>query len=410
MSEEPLSKSWIWDELKRCGAADSNEKWFTNLQGEIHPLFLKQRWNGVSTERHNALHQSFILGTKLLQVGAQYLCNFLPAERMKKQMTTFMSPTRNHRLPIHLGWTSEDVKEAFDELDSIAEYVQWEENKDMWPKHQWIGMNRPSVPPTAVETRSSSPLSFNAEFGGPTDEAWARARIRAKAADRRHCDLTILVASQFVDAVLQSETNSEEHMVALFAAAINLIHELGNTIFLHRTDWDQKPLWVGKDIVADPGDSMLAWLFDGWFPEVNFVSNEKAGYEFNTGMHWHKMFRVPVEQPKALFFYSIPLKHIQRIMSRKEWGKFSSLSQDFARIRYDLLSPATPFRAGEYARRGYLLSEDAWSDKEVFRDFSHKKDSNTRDNYFDEDWNDQPGKSRLELPIVDATLICIQSV
>ena len=356
-------------------------------------MFYKRQWSAVSSERYDALKQSFILSTKLLQVGSQYLCNFLPADRMKQQMTTFMSLARNHRLPIHLGWTSDDIEEAFGELNNIAEYVQWEENSNIWPTSQWTGMNRPTTPRKAVETRSSSPI--NAKFEAASEEAWVRASIRAVGARQPHRHITITVASQFVDAILRSEKDNERHMVAVFAAAINIVHELGNTIVQHRTDWDQRPLWIGKDVVADPGESMLPWLFDGWFPEVNIVSEEKPGLDLDTGMHWRTMFRKPVQQPKALVYYSIPLEHIQRITSEKEWKKFPNLSQDFVRVRYDLLRPATPFRAGEHARRGDLLSEHAWSDEEIYRDFAPSRDLRTRD-YVDDDWDDQPSKYILD--------------
>ena len=399
ITDEALPPSeWIWDELKQCGAVDSNRRWFTDLQGDIHPLFSKQRWIGISQERYDALQQSFILGTKLLQVGGQYLCNFLPADRMKRQLTAFMSPTRHHRLPIHLGWSSEDILEAFEELENIAEHVQWKESTDMWPRR---GLNCPTADHSAVETQSSPPLE--AVLKTATEEAWIRACIRAKAANQLHCSITIYVASQFVDAVLHSKKNSEKHMVALFASSINLIRELGNTIVRHRTDWDQQPLWVGKDVVANPGDSMIAWLFDGWLPEINYLSSEKTELELETGMCWSKMPRTPIEKPKALFFYSIPLKHIQRIMSHREWNKLSSPSQNFARIRYDLLCPSTPFRAGEHARKGNILSEDAWINESVMRDF---RPSRGGEDYRDEDWDCKPGRLCPKFFIVCTTDLC----
>ena len=129
---------------------------------------------------------------------------------------------------------------------------------------------------------------------------------------------------------------------------------LNNTVLRYR----HKRFWVGNDIEAELGQSLIAWLFDGWLPEVIHSGDQKAFNELRTGIYWRKQWRKPMRTPREKYCYSAPMTHIQRMLDHNEWLRFGFAQDPCAssrRCRSELLRPKTPFKNGEHARTGQMI-------------------------------------------------------
>ncbi|MCJ1297687.1 hypothetical protein MMC08_000475 [Hypocenomyce scalaris] len=390
-------EAWIVDELRQFGAIETGKKWNLTLGGKVHTMFDKKRWKNIEPKRLDALEQSFLLGTKLLAVGGPYLCNFLPDQKFAptKKKTT----RTNHgfdeadvrRLIVNDARTQDEIDAANNELVGIAESIQWEEHPKMLPKTSRWGLNHTSY---TVEEGDTKVISPDEPLTEDPKYDWDEARERAQEAGERHRQITITVASQYVDAILASPDDSDQHLVAVFLAAINMVHELGHTLCYHDLRSDCDEFWVGNDIFSEIGDSFIAWLFDGWYPEGNDLGKDKDLYAMRTGIHWMKQHRMPLVKPRATYAYSVPLAHIQRILDECEWSKFDS-SKDSPQIRQELLRPKTPFKNGEHARTSRLLGGFSWITAVDVTERDEGEDTLADKTAIDEDWADGSESSTL---------------
>ena len=213
-------RTWIREELRRFGAIDTPNRWAATLTGNIHPLFQRDRWAAVSQERYDALHQSFLLSTKLLEAAEPYMCSFLPLLSRK------VGPD-NDRLRIVRAKPPAELDAAKAALKEIAEHVLWNEHSTMWPRHSWQGLNH--LGSSDALPRDEDEDGFDDEDDNDIeqteDDEWDDQGEEDVLSGKEHRDLTITVAGQFVDAILASEKNSEQHLTAVFAAGVNLTHE-----------------------------------------------------------------------------------------------------------------------------------------------------------------------------------------
>ncbi|KAL9120156.1 MAG: hypothetical protein Q9187_003291, partial [Circinaria calcarea] len=377
---------WIREELERFGAINTESKWFADLEGTVHPLYHKERWANVEVERHAALRQSFLLSTKLLEVAGVFLCNFLPPDHFDLYLDE-----ESGRLPITEENYAHMIARAMAELEAISKDMQWDEDPDMWADKHHVGGRMAGL----THLRLEDP-GLGSEYGIEQPEQWYDEDERAKEAGEKYRRMTITIASQYIDAILNSAEGSAERLTAVFMAAITMTHEIAHFIFFSYIDRRIEYFWAGNDIRAEIGFSFIAWLFDGWFPEVNHLGNDADYYAFKCGLHWSKMWRQPIKHPRAEIFYSIPLIHIQRILSQQEWSNFQDLRSDSLAVRHRLLRPKIPFAIGKHARRGRLLHKNCWNwdrEYEGFQELS-EDDSEDEDSYperahVDEDWNDK---------------------
>ncbi|KAA6409904.1 MAG: hypothetical protein FRX48_06517 [Lasallia pustulata] len=391
-------KDWIVDELIKFGAIQTGREWNLNLKGKVHTIFDKKRWN-IAQARYDALEQSFLLGTKLLEVGSPYLCNFLPDQNFLVERQRGFDEGVIRRLIVNDKRTKAEIDAANTVLVEIADSLQWEENARMLPDTGRFGLNHTSY---IAEEGDKAIVPDRVTEEDPTYD-WVEAANQALSAGQQHRQITITVASQYVDAILASKHNSDQHLIAVFLAAVNMVHELGHIIYYHDLRSDCQGFWVGDDINDETGHSFTAWLFDGCYPEPIHLGNDKDLYAMKTGVHWSKWYRKPVVKPIATYMYSIPLAHIQRLLDHNEWSKFDTL-QESLRIRQELLRPKVPFRNGKHARTGRLLSEFAWS--YGYAGFQERDDDDGDADFFsmvpkddrlavDEDWADGSEQGKL---------------
>lgn len=384
---------WIANELKQFGATQTGRKWNLNLQGKVHTIFDRKRWK-IEEARYDALEQSFILGTKLLEVAGPYLCNFLPDQHF-----TFEEQygAQVRRLLVNDNRTEAAIDAANAVFVDIADSLQWGENRQMLLNTSRWGLNHASY---EDEDKAILP---EVDTGEDPAGDWEEASERAQDAGQQHRQITITIASQYVDAILASKNDSDQHLTAVFLAAVNMVHELGHTIYYHDLRSDCEGFWVGDDVHDETGHSFTAWLFDGWYPEPIDLGNDRDHYAMRTGVHWRKWYRRPVVKPRAIYSYSVPLTYIQRLFDQSEWSKFDT-SKDSLRIRQELLRPRVPFRNGEHARTARMLTQASWTngyhghqernededeDEGLFASSSASKLA------IDEDWTDVSVKGRL---------------
>jgi len=206
-------KEWIRSELEQVGALDTGKNWNPNLTGKLHPFFDRRHWPSISTRRFDALEQSFQISTRLLKVAGPYLCNFLPDPKFNGKWIK--------RLEVNDCRSFQEINAANTALLDIVDHLQWRESPDITPKDGFLGLNH-----------YGPEVKHNNLHGDDTHEFNQAAR-RAKRDGLRHRQLTISITSQFVDSLLAAKKGSHAYMVAAFAAAITIVHELGHTIFLH---------------------------------------------------------------------------------------------------------------------------------------------------------------------------------
>jgi len=75
------------------------------------------------------------------------------------------------------------------------------------------------------------------------------------------------------------------------------------------------------------------------------------------GFAWKKWYRIPCHEPVIEMHYSVSLAHIQRWLRQAEWSKYRVFRRwtdgVHTQIIEELLSPKTPFRLGQCARRAW---------------------------------------------------------
>lgn len=206
-------KKWIRSELEQVGALDTGKTWNPNLTGKLHPFFDRRHWPAINTERFNALEQSFQISTRLLKVGAPYLCNFLPDPKFNGKWIK--------RLEVNDSRSIQEIDAANAVLLDIVDHVQWRESPYITPKNNFLGLNH------------YGPKIKDSNLHGDDTAEFDKAARQAQRDGLRHRQLTISITSQFVDSLLEAEKGSHAYMVAAFAAAITIVHEIGHTIFLH---------------------------------------------------------------------------------------------------------------------------------------------------------------------------------
>ena len=129
-----------------------------------------------------------------------------------------------------------------------------------------------------------------------------RVGILCKGADVR--PIIIVMASQILDSIIAAPKDTERYMNALFAAAINITHELGHAVYYAMFVNDCGSIWVGDDLSNEIGNSFISYIFDGFYPEpINLAldgnTTNAAFREFRNGHEWVKNPRRPSKVPYA---------------------------------------------------------------------------------------------------------------
>ncbi len=331
-------KEWIRSEVVQFQALETKNVRAPDLLTPIHPLFARQNWMNLSDEEYGALDQALMFATLLLEVAGPYLASFLP--------NVDEAQMRDNCVLINEDATAQQIQDAREDLLKMAGHIKFEKNDKMVTASNQFGLNHLGT----AHNRATNVIG--AEDGGRV--RGAERRDRQKGLPRR--GIRVAIATELLDAILHSEIGSERHLIASFYFGVVLTHELGHTIFLQNWNNRYYDAYVGNDILLELGDSLIGWLFGSWTPQsIHFCKDDRTMQTIKNGLCWQKQIRRPIRKQVATTNYSLPVAHIQRMMTMAEWKKFDLINCPLE-ARQQLLIPKTPFRIGEHAR----TSRDVW--------------------------------------------------
>ncbi|MCJ1284154.1 hypothetical protein MMC26_003485 [Xylographa opegraphella] len=371
---------FIRSELKKFGCIDTPPNYKADLTGDH--LFQRNRFPGFSDERYEALGQSFRLATKLLHAARPYLCNFLP------EIDVVRTPRTEARVRIKdKNRTMQEQDAAMQELIYLLQNITWQENDYMWKRYGVVGFTHTGLCHDGVEE------IFDMLGGFENVGIWNNASRVSSRLGLKYRQMRIDLPTEFVDTIISSEPNTEQHMNAIFQAGITIVHELGHAIFYCHKKVPADFVWIGKDQFCEIGHSLIAWLFRGFYPEPIFVEDMQFYREFRGGHAWYKMPRKPSRAPVASVAYSMPMSHIQRLLSAESWAPYDFRNDPniYVKARRQLLAPRLPFKIGKHARTSRIFAlRNAWKSQMVYAGYGSALTT-----FEDEDWDD--GESGLDM-------------
>ena len=335
------SPFYIPAELAKFGTNGTLDEYNVDLDNEH--IFDAKTFD-ITNTRFLALEPALRLATNLLLVGLPYLASFLPKPRIYDQnyaRRVWMNPDPGPK----------DIEVAWKILrDHILPEVTWREDPEMFDSYR-LGVNHT---PT---------YSGPAKYANEDEETWFYWGEEAEEEGKKVRPIIIVLASQFLDSIVAAPPHTERYMNALFAAAINIVHELGHTIYYAILTNDCGAIWVGDDLSNETGNSFISYIFNGFFPEPinlapDFNTTNAAYREFRNGHEWIKNPRRPCKIPYAEVSYSIPMTFVQTLFFAESWKDLdiTQVSLDvLSTARNVLCSPGAPFRKGMHARRATLV-------------------------------------------------------
>ena len=332
---------YIPAELTQFGTIGTPNNYFVDLNNDY--MFDESTFD-IADDRYNALEPALRLANHLLILGLPYLVSFLPKPRIYGQ-------SHARRVWMNPNPGPGDIHAAYRILrEIILPEVTWREDVAMIDDHR-LGVNHTGL------------YSGPARHANEGEETWVEWGFCAKdnGADVR--PIIIVMASQILDSIIAAPKDTERYMNALFAAAINITHELGHAVYYAMFVNDCGSIWVGDDLSNEIGNSFISYIFDGFYPEpINLAldgnTTNAAFREFRNGHEWVKNPRRPSKVPYAEVRYSVPMAFIQTLFSAEAWKDFDLQQvsiESLAMTRETLCSPGAPFKQGVHARRAILI-------------------------------------------------------
>ena len=285
-----------------------------DLQGEIPCALKQERWPGMAQHRFDALRQSLLFATNLLHCSAAALSCFFPK--------ALAHPRRYYDRPSSKEYIADPIDDdrkltpeirqqmaaAVSGFAKVAPSITWVESAEMLPRNGWMGVTTSGL---------------NAPEDGDHEDDWEEARERDQGAGHKTRQVTIAIASEFVDTILASKPDSEGHLFATFYAGINIVHELGRFWALHRYSTITNPAYgepfFGKHLDMELGDAYLSWLFGGFMPHpMGLVTNQCT---IDQGLQWERAHEVGMTDSGYDIRYSMRISDIERMLSHDEWKK-----------------------------------------------------------------------------------------
>ena len=332
---------YISGELTQFGTIGTPNNYFVDLDND--PIFDDNTFD-IPDDRYDALEPALQLASNLLVLGLPYLVSFLPKLRVHGQ-------SHARRVWMKPNPAAADIHAAFRILrDFILPEVTWREDASMLDGGR-LGVNHTGA------------YSGPARYANETEEIWAEWGYEAKDEGANVRPIIIVLASQILDSILAAPPNTERYMNALFAAAVNITHEIGHAVYYAMFSNDCGSIWVGDDLSNEIGNSFISYIFHGFYPEpINLAldgnTTNTAFREFRNGHEWVKNPRRPSKIPYAEVRYSIPMTFIQTLFSAEAWKDFHIQQVSIETLdstREALCSPGAPFRNGMHARRAIRI-------------------------------------------------------
>jgi hypothetical protein len=286
----------------------------TDLDNPIHKIFRRERWE-VTDEDYEVLLPSMRLASYLLEVGMDFIASFVPSDNLRDDIVGRLSYLEGYhggdrQVSLIKDPDDQDLAMAREELNDIANVVKWQINNEMWRDNQWLGITR----------LTNAPRPWAGE--SPVEVHNSDSKLKKSEDTRRH--IIIGIAGEYVDALKKFRVDSEEHLHARFQAAITMAHELGHTIWqqdFRALSRDMSEPYVEDENWAELGYSFISRIFHGHNPNICTVK----GYDdldWTLPMCWTPHLKVSTSAPRLHYktLYSIPVKYMEDILSKKFWA------------------------------------------------------------------------------------------
>ena len=362
-----------------------------DLTGDLHPIFARERWR-ISDQRYEALEQSMQLASKLLRVSGPAMAPFLPKFVPLNDGTRLN--VRASCLPsagASLDPRSARVVEAAIQYhaETLPNQITWTECPSMLPNLGWLGINMPCTeePPFTEPAGEMAWAIADGEEG-----VYTPGELRS---------INIGIASQITDCILLSERDSDKHLLAVFYAAITMVHELAhswNTHIVSRHNPAHGEPYFANKLNMELGNAYVAWLFGGVYPTIirpfemkgqensRGVKNEEGLFDY--GLCWEPIFEKGEPRPYYITEHSMSLRFVERLLSQGAWEGQDFETDAGRSVRQSLLRPA-PFRIYHAARRvhqniPWALDESGWAEP-LRRAFAERLNLASADAEDDED-------------------------
>ena len=272
------------------------------------------------------------LASCLIRVGMPYISSFLPSKD-KDFWRTDGEESWPKEIPLNLNPSQRDVREAEEDLGSIAKDVKWCLNDIMYAKWGYMGLTRIAEPEGPGE-----PWEILDVENIETSDTW----LKAQGKQRR--PLLVGIMEEYLNAIKTSDPASEQHIRATFMAGITMAHEVGHVIFLNdfRSFNSSGEPHVGDGCEAELGFSFICWIFSGFHPQ-----NTLEDIMFKHTLSWEPQYTLSMkERPLYKTYYSIPISYMERVLSQEFWDSLGPPDQLCSERARKALRPNTDGKDG----------------------------------------------------------------
>ncbi|KAI0803967.1 hypothetical protein GGR55DRAFT_339760 [Xylaria sp. FL0064] len=343
------AKKWDREALIRCRAIETAITTETDLQGQVHPLFVN--WVKTKPELRKELEQPILLAGKILEtVGLPWLSDFLiddifdenypgraPGDSSivipsRERNNTPHSIVRHHRM---YGATREKKTKwedsARDTLrNDLPKLVQWQLDENIFQERGWNGYTC-RHPRGDLSSSEIDKYETIEKFDNICPHKGSR-------------NLTILITTEFparlAELRRQGKARSEEYLLTAFMATVTILHELGHAIYWRdrrSLTWDLREPFYGADLEMELGDSFVAAIFGGWIPHpVRELSRLREDFSFADGIAWRQALNWDHHRmrPKYRAHYSISVDYIARLFTEASWSVTVDKTADLVRPKF----------------------------------------------------------------------------
>lgn len=340
-----------------------------DLNGPLHPLFNRARWE-VTNDEYRLLLPSMRLASNLIEIGMPWISNFLPSDKLWPKPVDSDKDIWDQPavIPVNPRPSEKDIKAAREELSKIAGSVRWQINYQMWRQSrfdhvdmpfQWMGITRLVDTPRPWEVTTYE------------DIVAADIASHDKGLDRR--PLIVGIMGEYVKTLRRVYPGSEEHHRATFMAAITMTHEIGHVVY--HSDFRAlnpnllREPYVGNDCSSELGFSFTCSIF-GWHPQARV--GEWGTIEL---LHWEPKYTMDMKgRPLYKELYAMSMKYPDDLLSQAFWDdlgdprnmksieEFEATQLELSPA-YDIEEHRVPIKRVPDWSYSFVIREPEWNDR-----------------------------------------------
>lgn len=381
MADRP--KNWDHDELRDKEAIDSEygEMWpLSTLTNTPHTIFDQERWKNhegqqLSDVDYETLLPSIKLASRFLEVGIDYLANFLPSSKLHQKLNDdgvvpelLVNNEENYNdlytIPIKAKGTynDEEVEDAIEELTEIAEMVTWRLNRSIVDDATFMGVTRLLPPPSDRNEPWDEPSKVDVLDADKDakDQGYSR-RLLTVGIMQEYLDNLKIYAKRRDDLYARSEL-----LRATFLCGYTMAHEVAHVVWsqdfrcLNYNEVGQEP-YCGDDAQSELGRSFMSWIFGGFDPNLDEVRS-LGSVDFSQHLVWSYQPKKNERWPKYQKLWAIPLPYLSSLFDDKTWTEPGDIdTQEGRRSIMEGLRPdmeELPYCASTKSKAAYERARD----------------------------------------------------